>query len=32
LGITLVLFVALNEKKRIVDSMRDYLAQARSWE
>ncbi len=32
LGIALVLFVALNEKKRIVDTMRLYLAQARSWE
>jgi hypothetical protein len=32
LGIMLVLFVALNEKKRIVDSMRLYLAEARSWE
>jgi hypothetical protein len=32
LGITLVLFVALNEKKKIVDSMRLYLAEARSWE
>ena len=32
LGITLVMFVALNEKKRIVDSMRLYYEQARLWE
>jgi hypothetical protein len=32
LGIALVLFVALNEKKRIVSSMRLYFDQARLWE
>jgi len=32
LGITLVLFVALNEKKRIVTTMRLYFDQARLWE
>jgi tetratricopeptide (TPR) repeat protein len=32
LGITLVLFVALNEKKRIVSTMLDYYARARTWE
>jgi hypothetical protein len=32
LGITLVLFVALNEKKRIVMTMRMYFDQVRSWE
>jgi hypothetical protein len=32
LGITLVMFVALNEKKRIVTTMRLYYEQARLWE
>ena len=32
LGLGLVLFVALNEKKRIVVTMRDYIDQARQWE
>jgi hypothetical protein len=32
LGITLVLFVALNEKKRIVTTMRLYYEQTRLWE
>jgi hypothetical protein len=32
LGITLVLFVALNEKKQIVRTMRAYYEQARQWE
>ena len=32
LGITLVLFVALNEKKRILSQMLDYYAQVRTWE
>jgi tetratricopeptide (TPR) repeat protein len=32
IGIALVLFVALNEKKRIVDTMRLYYGQARLWE
>lgn len=32
LGILLVIFVALNEKKRIVFVMRDYLEQVRHWE
>ncbi len=32
LGITLVFFVALNEKKRIVSTMLDYYARARTWE
>ena len=32
LGIGLVLFVALNEKKRIVSTMRLYFDQARLWE
>ncbi len=32
LGITLVLFVALNEKKRIVGSMLEFYAHARTWE
>jgi hypothetical protein len=32
LGILLVLFVALNEKKRIVVTMRQYIDQARQWE
>jgi hypothetical protein len=32
LGIALMLFVALNEKKRIVSQMLDYYAQVRTWE
>jgi hypothetical protein len=32
LGLLLVLFVALNEKKRIVATMREYLDEARQWE
>ncbi len=32
LGISLVLFVALNEKKRILSQMLDYYAQVRTWE
>ncbi len=32
LGIALVMFVALNEKKRIVSTMRVYFDQARLWE
>ena len=32
LGLSLVLFVALNEKKRIVDTMRLYYDQTRLWE
>ena len=32
LGIALVMFVALNEKKRIVSTMRLFFDQARSWE
>ncbi len=32
LGISLVLFVALNEKKRILSQMLDYYAHVRSWE
>ena len=32
LGIALVMFVALNEKKRIVGTMRLYFDQARLWE
>jgi hypothetical protein len=32
LGILLVFFVALNEKKQIVTTMRGYLAEVRSWE
>ncbi len=32
LGITLFFFVALNEKKRIVSTMLDYYARARTWE
>ena len=32
LGIALVLFVALNEKKRILSQMLDYYAHVRSWE
>jgi hypothetical protein len=32
LGLLLVLFVALNEKKRIVLAMRDYLDHVRDWE
>lgn len=32
LGILLILFVALNEKKRIVATMRDYYQLARQWE
>ena len=32
LGIVLILFVALNEKKRIVAVMRQYYEQARQWE
>ncbi len=32
LGIALVLFVALNEKKRIVQTMRLYFEQVRQWE
>ena len=32
LGIALVMFVALNEKKRIVSTMRLYFDQARLWE
>src|SRR5437868_6456964 len=32
LGITLVMFVALNEKKGLLATMRDYYAQVKSWE
>ena len=32
LGILLILFVALNEKKRIVATMRQYYDRARQWE
>jgi tetratricopeptide (TPR) repeat protein len=32
IGIALMLFVALNEKKRIVDTLREYYDQARLWE
>ncbi len=32
LGLSLVLFVALNEKKRILSQMLDYYAHARTWE
>ncbi len=32
LGVALILFVALNEKKRIVATIREYYDQARSWE
>jgi hypothetical protein len=32
LGIMMVMFVALNEKKRIVTTMRLYYEQARLWE
>jgi hypothetical protein len=32
LGIVLVLFVALNEKKGLVSTLRDYYAQVRQWE
>ena len=32
LGILLVFFVALNEKKQIVTTMRGYLAEVRTWE
>jgi hypothetical protein len=32
LGISLVFFVALNEKKQIVQSMRGYFEEVRSWE
>ena len=32
LGLLLILFVALNEKKRIVVTMRDYLEVARQWD
>jgi hypothetical protein len=32
LGISLVLFVALNEKKRILSQMLDYYAHVRTWE
>jgi hypothetical protein len=32
LGIFLILFVALNEKKRIVLTMRQFYEQARQWE
>jgi tetratricopeptide (TPR) repeat protein len=32
LGILLVLFVALNEKKRVVGAIRDYYGQVRLWE
>ncbi len=32
LGIALVMFVALNEKKRIVSTMIEYYARARTWE
>ncbi len=32
LGVALILFVTLNEKKRIVATMRDYYDQARNWE
>ena len=32
LGIGIILFVALNEKKRIVATMRHYYEQARLWE
>jgi hypothetical protein len=32
LGVALILFVALDEKKRIVMTMRKYYDEARSWE
>jgi hypothetical protein len=32
LGLSMVLFVALNEKKRIVDTMRGYYEQVRQWD
>ena len=32
LGVALILFVALNEKKRIVATMREYYDKARTWE
>ena len=32
LGLTLVIFVALNEKKRIVQTMRGYYDEVRAWE
>jgi hypothetical protein len=32
LGILLILFVALNEKKRIVDTMREYYEEVRQWD
>ena len=32
LGIGLVMFVALNEKKQIVNTMLEYYARARTWE
>jgi hypothetical protein len=32
LGIALLLFVALNEKKRILNQMLDYYAHVRTWE
>jgi hypothetical protein len=32
LGVVLILFVALNEKKRIVETMRKHYDEARSWE
>lgn len=32
LGIALIVFVALNEKKRIVATMRQYYEQARQWQ
>jgi hypothetical protein len=32
LGLALVLFVALNEKRRIVASMREFIDEARQWE
>jgi hypothetical protein len=32
LGVALILFVALNEKRRIVETMRKYYDEARTWE
>ena len=32
LGVALILFVALNEKKRIVATLKDYYDEARTWE
>jgi hypothetical protein len=32
LGIALVMFVALNEKKRILETLGDYYQRARQWE